>query len=319
MTDHNPYASGVLLLQTKLIHDYTEEQLRIFQQDALLGSDTTIIRDFLVPSDMTLYSLHYALQSAYGWNNSHLHCFKLPKEEQDRFAETIEDWQKLCGVLFRSPFMEEDGRFWMDDDEQAGSVRAWMRRKYPGPYIHTNRWETLELCQQDAANIVAGYYRTKKKDGSEEEPWYFSACDGNPFELLEQLSIEQLFQMKRRNLIYQYDFGDNWKIEIQIQKAYGVHEELVSRCLHTYRPVCVRRVGLSLLDDVGGTDGYFDFLRSLHLEAKVDETGDPYYIDEYGVTQDSEEIGTYTDRKSSLGWASMFGWKDRLQVPKDMF
>lgn len=75
------------MLKTRLVHDFSEEDLRIFQKDEQLGSETTIIRDILVPSDMTLY----ALQRAYGWTNSHLHSFILPSDRKKQLAETVED------------------------------------------------------------------------------------------------------------------------------------------------------------------------------------------------------------------------------------
>lgn len=34
-----------------------------------------ISRDFIVPGNMTLHALHYAIQKAFGWENSHLHSF----------------------------------------------------------------------------------------------------------------------------------------------------------------------------------------------------------------------------------------------------
>ena len=37
-----------------------------------------ITRDILVPADITLHALSYAIQRSFGWQNSHLHCFKFP-------------------------------------------------------------------------------------------------------------------------------------------------------------------------------------------------------------------------------------------------
>ena len=37
-----------------------------------------ITRDILVPADITLHALSYAIQRSFGWQNSHLHCFKYP-------------------------------------------------------------------------------------------------------------------------------------------------------------------------------------------------------------------------------------------------
>lgn len=306
------------MLKTRLVHDFPEEDLRIFQKDAQLGSETTIIRDILVPSGMTLY----ALQRAYGWTNSHLHSFILPSDRKKQLAETIEDWQKRCGILFRYPTMDDEGRFWMDD-YQSGSFRLWLRKKYTGPYIHENPWETKERCQKEAADIVAYYYQERKTNEVDSklspEEWCLTVFTGNPFELLERLSLQELMEMGYDDLIYNYDFGDGWKIAIKIQEPYGVKEELVSRTFQQYRPVCVRRVGLPLLDDAGGTYGYFRFLRSLHIDAKTGKDNNTFYTDEYGVRMNEDDLEMYTDHQSSLEWASTFGWKEKLQVPKEMF
>ena len=322
MAKQNHSAPEVLLLKTRLVHDFSEDELRIFQQDAQLGSETTIIRDFLAPSDMTLYALHFALQRAYGWQNSHLHDFVLPPDMQKQLAGTIEDWQKHCGILFRSVSMDDEGHFWMDD-YQSGNLRLWLRKKYTGPYIHENPWETKARCQKEAAETVAHYYQVRKTNEADSklapEEWYLSVFDGNPFELLERLSLKELMEMGYADLIYHYDFGDGWKIAIEIQEPYGVKEELVSRAFQQYRPVCVRRVGLPLLDDAGGTYGYFRFLRSLHIDGKTKKDNNTFYTDEYGVRMNEDDLEMYTDRQSSLESASIFGWKEKLQVPKEMF
>ena len=39
-----------------------------------------IIREVLVPADITLHALHYVIQRAFGWQNSHLHQYLLPEE-----------------------------------------------------------------------------------------------------------------------------------------------------------------------------------------------------------------------------------------------
>lgn len=135
------------------------------------------------------------------------------------------------------------------DDYQSDSFRLWLRKKYTGPYIHENPWETKERCQKEAADIVAYCDQARKTNEVDSklspEEWCLSVFDGNPFELLEPLS--------------------------------------------------------------------------LHIDAKTDENNDILYFDEYGVQMNEDELEMYTDRQSSLEWASTFGWKEKLQIPKDMF
>lgn len=77
-----------------------------------------IIREVLVPADITLHALHYVIQRAFGWQNSHLHQYLLPEEvfqkmtggknRPDEYGRTLydgklTDWIDLCGVYFRFP------------------------------------------------------------------------------------------------------------------------------------------------------------------------------------------------------------------------
>ena len=39
-----------------------------------------ISRTFVVPVDMPLHNLHYAIQRAFGWQNSHLHHYQFTNE-----------------------------------------------------------------------------------------------------------------------------------------------------------------------------------------------------------------------------------------------
>ena len=50
----------------------------------LAKAERGISRDILVPGDMNLHALHYAIQQAFGWQNSHLHRFLLGEEDYDR-------------------------------------------------------------------------------------------------------------------------------------------------------------------------------------------------------------------------------------------
>ena len=106
-----------------------EEDLRVLRSYGKLRYDRTITRDVIVPAEMPLYAVHYMIQRAFGWQNSHLHRFCLPEE---RFLEITggktERWLELMGVLFPSLLMDDEDRFWADDYER-GSIRIWRWRK----------------------------------------------------------------------------------------------------------------------------------------------------------------------------------------------
>jgi len=90
---------------------------------------------------------------AFGWQNSHLHEFTLPKKRKKRLAgERLEDWARMVGRVFRSPLMDENAPFWADDYEE-GSFKFWLRRKYTGPYRSGNWGEEYPQCLRDMERL----------------------------------------------------------------------------------------------------------------------------------------------------------------------
>ena len=103
-------------------------------------------RDLAVPSDITLHALHFAIQQAFGWRNSHLHRFTLDEPfTSDRTAkltgDRLEQYGALCGRYFRAPYSIDDEKtaqdiYWDDDYADDLDPKAWMRSKYTGPYFY---------------------------------------------------------------------------------------------------------------------------------------------------------------------------------------
>ena len=96
-----------------------------------------ISRDIIVPADITLHSLHYAIQKLFGWQNSHLHHYEFPEEvfselTQGRFSR----WCSLAGIYFRFPEEDLEDLYWDDDYEPNMSVKSWFKSKYRGPYSY---------------------------------------------------------------------------------------------------------------------------------------------------------------------------------------
>lgn len=136
-------------LHLELVGDLNAEEERILQRLGGLQHGKSIKRDVLVPANMTLHALHYLIQSAFGWQNSHLHMFYLPDETMNRLLSGgILSWCDLVGVWFRSPLMDESAPFW-DDDYEEGSVKNWLRSKYTGPYRTLCDDESYEKCAKD--------------------------------------------------------------------------------------------------------------------------------------------------------------------------
>ncbi len=96
-----------------------------------------ISRDIIVPADITLHALHYAIQKLFGWQNTHLHHYEFPEEIFDELTEgSFARWCSLAGIYFRIPEDDLDDLFWDDDYEPNISVKSWLKSKYTGPYFY---------------------------------------------------------------------------------------------------------------------------------------------------------------------------------------
>ena len=149
-----PEPSGVMRLHLELCgSDETARTTRALKKYAGLKYGNTISRDIVVPYDIALFALHYVIQRAFGWQNSHLYEYTLP---DDCVVPLTHDnasmWSCLVGVLFQSPLMDEDEEFWADDYEQ-GSFKNWLRKKYTGPYMSQCQGEGLYSCQSDMMEL----------------------------------------------------------------------------------------------------------------------------------------------------------------------
>ena len=108
-------------------------------------------------------------------------------------------------------------------------------------------------------------------------------------------------------LIYNYDFGDDWHIEITMTEncddLIAQHrlssEQLnrsVQKCRRTYRPVTLAVDGEMLLDDIGGLGGFAEFLRNINPDLD-------------NMTEEEKEEAQ-ENKDEYLGWAyGVQNWK----------
>ena len=131
-------------LHLELLCDLNEHEKEILRRFGKVRN--SISRDIVVPPNITLHALHYAIQRAFGWQNSHLHHFSLdPSYEYKTVTEltgdTFANWGKLCGRYFRFPVDvndddEMDDVYWDEDYDEGMSHKVWLRKKYTGPYYY---------------------------------------------------------------------------------------------------------------------------------------------------------------------------------------
>ena len=139
----------VLKLHLELM-DFDEEELELLRKYG--RAQNGISRDILVPAEMPLHNLHYAIQKAFGWQNSHLHQFRYEEELFDGlFNDRFITWMGFCGLYFRFPSDDvEDDYFWDDDYEEGYSFKSWLRSKYTGPYYYGGKKEHFMMAQMRA-------------------------------------------------------------------------------------------------------------------------------------------------------------------------
>jgi len=298
----------------------------------------SISRNILIPSDMPLHNLHYAIQRLFGWQNSHLRRFILPKEIYNTLTGgNVKGWTDLVGILFQSPGECEYDVFW-DDDYQSGSIKTWLKKKYTGPYCFNGITEDYKWAQNDIKKLIERFpmlevrepfsdsmKRSKGKgiikpriikkapliELTLDEMNNSIIVEGGTDSLLERLEVAAVLAFKDEDicinsdifpvthkLIYKYDFGDDWTITITkekdcnelLQKSHISKAELLDAeetVLTKHKPVCIHKEGVFVLDDVGGLNGFINFLKEIY------------------EGEDKEE------RSNTKVWAQSLGWSKR--------
>lgn len=106
-------------------------------------------------------------------------------------------------------------------------------------------------------------------------------------------------------IYYKYDFGDNWTVAItatrnceEMVKAGIITQDQLDKasikCRELYRPVTIAVDGEMLVDDVGGTSGFLEFLEKVNPDMD-------------GMDKD-EKAAARAEKKEYLDWAKSLGW-----------
>ena len=238
-------------------HHLSDYEKRMLTRYGEATKDGAIIRDILIPSDMPLHNLHYAIQRLFGWQNSHLRSFTLPEERHEQLTKgTVKGWAALVGKLFQPPSLAENDAFW-DDDYNRGSFKVWLRKKYTGPYIYGGTMEIPEVAKQDVEALLARFDMLdvresfqdylKRTEGEKDaavkivkkaplikltlqEMASSIMLTGGTDSLLERLIINDILANQGEKITgddlfpvtdklnYNYDYGDDWNITITKHK-----------------------------------------------------------------------------------------------------
>lgn len=212
----------VLKLHLELNMKYVdEEEMQILKKHYAVKSG--ISRDILVPSDITLHALNYAILRMFGWQNGHLHNFSLP---ENMFKELTENkfltWSEMAGVYFRFPTENYEDIYWDDDYREGESVKSWMRRKYTGPYRYKGYGEHYLINQMEVERMFARWDEITVREfdfRAEKQPEPYNVklteatidqvmnafCDVMCDELVERLKLSDVLCLKNSEEV---DFSD---------------------------------------------------------------------------------------------------------------
>lgn len=250
------FPDGVMRLHMELISD-DKDCNDVYKKYGGVKFGDTISRDVIVPSDMPLYAIHFLIQRLFGWQNSHLHSFELPEDVRDRVTEDrLALWAPLVGILFRSPFMDENAQFWADD-YRGGSFKNWMTKKYTGPYY--------SRCSEE------GYIKSQKSlkpvnDDLRENSDYYVLWkideDGKRIRILDECPVENYAGVK---MDPPKPWFNDMKTELEIVKAgdapvsrldfdnystFYLLERLPVSSVISFAPDYVEESGRALLDSI---------------------------------------------------------------------
>ena len=184
-------------------HD-RDELIHVLHQYGGVKYGESISRDILLPAEIPLYALHYVIQRAFGWQNSHLHQYELPEERYRCITgDRVGGWMNLIGILFRSPLMDDSDRFWADDYEK-GSFKIWLRKKYVGPYLSLSHGEGYQQCKDDLEYLKTktGKIRCRWERGYTGKEYLSSAYE------MSNTAIDKLYKDERESRVEDFEFED---------------------------------------------------------------------------------------------------------------
>lgn len=156
----------------------------------------------------------------------------------------------------------------------------------------------IRLLEYDLESMIDHWNKLKKNVRDNIDSIY----------MIAQLTTVRM-QAQSNLLNYFYDNGDGWNVEITCTEVYyddADCDETVRKVIETHAPICVSADGLSVLDDVGGIQGYAEFLENVFSKSNLS-------------TADTEEESESTfDSKYLLMWAKEHGWKTKAVAPHKM-
>ncbi|NBK26656.1 MAG: hypothetical protein EOM68_32190, partial [Spirochaetia bacterium] len=113
----------------------------------------------------------------------------------------------------------------------------------------------------------------KREKDSRDMAAYFHAA--RHMESLQKKTEPNPIMPITSELLYCYDYGDGWEVDISLVREFGkdnqeVDDETAAKVIACRKPVCIAKDGLNVLDDCGNVHGYIDMLRLIHEGERIE-------------------------------------------------
>ena len=133
--DRSPRLLVMRILLSVNTDDMSVDELAMIEKD--YGVKTGWTRELIVPSGLSLHHFHYLIQRAFGFENKADHLYQFTPADFDSALNvagegSLRDYCRLCGILFRFPFMNDEELYWDEDYNGKKSIRSWLKEKYQG-------------------------------------------------------------------------------------------------------------------------------------------------------------------------------------------
>lgn len=163
---------------------FAEEHKKVLRRYGRMKDGIT--RDFIVPANMTLHGLHYAIMKAFGWQNSHLHSYVPYEDEFKKMTDggLVKEWTRQVGMYFRFPSENYEDIYWDDDYEEGESFKTWLKSKYCGPYSYEGVGEHYIPAQIEVDRFRKAWPAIQKKT-TDQRTWNVY-MEGQCEEMLER-------------------------------------------------------------------------------------------------------------------------------------
>ena len=314
---------------------WNNDELAVLRKYAKVKHGFT--REVLVPASMRLNTLNYMIQKLYGWQNSHLHSFALPREVFNAVTDngSIAQWQQLCGVLFRYPEEDEGDRYDGDDYDGTVSFKTWLRRKDTGAAYFFCFSDSYVKNQRLLVADAAMWKKLAAEGITSLEPLGYMTDFGQPYDsLVECLTLgevlctsdrvpdmaawlaetaEEVTAMQKQilspldmqlapltdTLLYSYHYGDDWSVRV--------------RCMEEYDGNDAEHPDAERLRNV--VNAKMPVCLAAEGLCLLDDVGGVHgFVDMLRTLHGDDEV----EAEEMRAWARGMGWTGRMSRPENM-